>query len=229
MLSDRRQQILFSIINEYINNSAPVGSELVCEKYDIRASSATVRSEMAMLVEEGYLEQLHISGGRIPTSKAYRIFVNSIDIGNIKELELPDILTGFESFSREWLKCVSRYTRSLAINYQNSDLMKIGLDVLLEEPEFNNDFFSLQNLINRLEELDDYVSELVNIAPKKGIMVYIGEENPLGLNDCSMIISSYETRNNEEGLLALLGPTRMRYDKNMALVNYLVNLQCGTS
>ena len=223
-VNSRRQQILFSVIDEHIENSMPVGSNLICEKYNIFASPATIRMEMAWLTKNGYLTQLYTSGGRIPTAKAYRLFVDSIDCEKEQKIKLPQVFNDFMSFPRECLKYIAEYSNSLVINFIDDNLLNVGLDILLEEPEFYNNLESLQNLVNKLENLYDYTEKIVGSVPESGIVVYIDKENPLLLEKCSMIISSYNVSPKKQGVIALLGPTRMRYDRNMALINELVKI-----
>ena len=78
MLDERKQRILQAIINDYISSAEPVGSRTIARKYDLGVSPATIRNEMADLEMLGYLEQLHTSSGRIPSSKGYRFYVDDL-------------------------------------------------------------------------------------------------------------------------------------------------------
>ena len=84
-LTERQETILALIIHQYIDAAQAVGSKWLVERYHLGVSPATVRNEMAMLTEAGYLRQPHTSAGRIPTEKGYRYFVRSL----IGETELP--------------------------------------------------------------------------------------------------------------------------------------------
>jgi len=77
-LSDRRKNILFNAIDNYIKQASPITSLLVqqTEFHDI--STATIRNELNTLEAMGLLKQLHTSSGRIPTEKGYRFFVNEV-------------------------------------------------------------------------------------------------------------------------------------------------------
>lgn len=77
-LDARKLKILQAIIDDYILTAAPVGSRTISKRSDINLSSATIRNEMSDLEELGYLDQPHTSAGRIPSEKAYRLYVNSI-------------------------------------------------------------------------------------------------------------------------------------------------------
>lgn len=76
MLDDRKTAILRAVVQEYITTAQPVGSTHVANAPGVHVSSATVRNEMAVLEQEGYLAQPHTSAGRVPTDKGYRFFVD---------------------------------------------------------------------------------------------------------------------------------------------------------
>lgn len=78
MLSDRRQRVLAALIEEYVARALPVGSRTLTERYNLGVSSATVRNELSVLEEEGYISQPHTSAGRIPTDFGYRAFVDKL-------------------------------------------------------------------------------------------------------------------------------------------------------
>jgi len=78
MLTERRKKLLEFIIDEYVTTAQPVGSNALVEKYQLAISSATIRSEMAALEEEGYIAQPHTSAGRVPTDAGYRYYVEAL-------------------------------------------------------------------------------------------------------------------------------------------------------
>ena len=77
-LSDRKRRILKAIIDEYIENAEPVGSKIIAARGRLDVSPATIRNEMSELEELGYLEQPHISAGRVPSTAGYRLYVNEL-------------------------------------------------------------------------------------------------------------------------------------------------------
>jgi len=78
MLDERKTAILSAVVQEYIATAQPVGSTHIADAPGVKVSSATVRNEMAVLEQEGYLVQPHTSAGRIPTDKGYRFFVDRL-------------------------------------------------------------------------------------------------------------------------------------------------------
>src|ERR671923_1462812 len=77
-LGERQAAILRAVVREYIRTAEPVGSKHLVGTYNMNVSPATVRNDMALLEELGYLAQPHTSAGRIPTDRGYRWFVDSI-------------------------------------------------------------------------------------------------------------------------------------------------------
>ncbi len=77
-LTPRKKEILKVVIENYISTAEPIGSKAIAAQMSSNVSSATVRNELADLVEMGYLEQPHTSAGRIPSPKGYRLYVNEL-------------------------------------------------------------------------------------------------------------------------------------------------------
>ena len=78
MLSSRRQKVLEALIEEYVAYAQPVGSHTLVNRYQLGVSSATVRNELSVLEDEGYIRSPHTSAGRIPTDVGYRAFVDDV-------------------------------------------------------------------------------------------------------------------------------------------------------
>ncbi|MDI1465596.1 heat-inducible transcriptional repressor HrcA [Catellatospora sp. KI3] len=77
-LDDRKLEVLRAIVEDYVSTQEPVGSKALVERHALGVSSATVRNDMAVLEEEGYIRQPHTSAGRVPTDRGYRLFVDRL-------------------------------------------------------------------------------------------------------------------------------------------------------
>ncbi len=77
-MDERKLRILQAIIDEYILTAVPVGSRTISKRNDMDFSPATIRNEMSDLEELGYLDQPHVSAGRVPSAKAYRLYVDEL-------------------------------------------------------------------------------------------------------------------------------------------------------
>ena len=91
-LTERKKQILKRVVEDYIAAAEPVGSKALAEEMGGSVSSATIRNELADLVEMGYLEQPHTSAGRVPSPKGYRLYVNELmEKREVSETEAEEI------------------------------------------------------------------------------------------------------------------------------------------
>jgi len=85
-LNERKLRILQAIVDDFIHSAEPVGSRTLSKKYDMGISPATIRNEMSDLEDMGYLTHPHTSAGRVPSDKAYRLYVNNL----MAKYELPE-------------------------------------------------------------------------------------------------------------------------------------------
>ncbi len=75
---ERRLEVLRAIVQDFVSTNDPVGSKALAERHDLGVSPATIRNDMAVLEEQGYITQPHTSAGRVPTDKGYRLFVDRL-------------------------------------------------------------------------------------------------------------------------------------------------------
>ena len=126
MLSDRRQRVLAALIEEYVSHALPVGSRTLVENYGLGVSSATVRNELSVLEEEGYITQPHTSAGRVPTDFGYRTFVDGLlekeldaddnaDATQAAIEEMKKSATELDTLIEQTAAALSRFTDSLSI------------------------------------------------------------------------------------------------------------------
>lgn len=123
MLDERKQRILQAVIQDYISSAEPVGSRTLARKYDLGVSPATIRNEMADLEMLGYLEHIHTSSGRVPSSKGYRLYVDSLlPVQPMTEAEKAMIDKWYKSkvqqvdqVFQETAKLISKLTRNVSL------------------------------------------------------------------------------------------------------------------
>lgn len=230
-MNERQKQILSFIINEHVKTSEPVGSEVVFQKLGLNVSPATIRLEMARLEKEGLISQPHTSAGRVPTDKGYRWFVSSVAEEKDQKSELTEReqgalkkkLTSFsdvEKTVKMATNLLSDMTHCTALaTFSSSDIYYHGLTNIMRQPEF----FERPAILG-FADLIDHINEFLMELPKiKEEIIYIGEESPyLKKAHCSMIVSPYSLRE-QEGILGLVGPTRMSYDKNLSLLDFVTS------
>ncbi|MGW4638687.1 heat-inducible transcriptional repressor HrcA [Sphaerisporangium sp. NPDC004334] len=78
MLDERKLAVLRAVVEDFVSTNEPVGSKALAERHNLGVSPATVRNDMAVLEEQGYITQPHTSAGRVPTDKGYRLFVDRL-------------------------------------------------------------------------------------------------------------------------------------------------------
>ena len=78
MLDERKLTVLRAIVEDYVSTTEPVGSKSLVDRHHFDVSPATIRNDMAVLEEQGFIAQPHTSAGRIPTDKGYRLFVDRL-------------------------------------------------------------------------------------------------------------------------------------------------------
>ena len=78
MLDERKLSVLRAIVEDYVTTREPVGSKALAERHALGVSPATIRNDMALLEDEGYITQPHTSAGRVPTDTGYRLFVDRL-------------------------------------------------------------------------------------------------------------------------------------------------------
>src|SRR5256886_10833948 len=78
VLDDRKLTVLRAIVEDYVSTTEPVGSKSLVDRHHFDVSPATIRNDMAVLEEQGFIAQPHTSAGRIPTDKGYRLFVDRL-------------------------------------------------------------------------------------------------------------------------------------------------------
>ncbi len=114
MLEERRQEILRTLVEEYIRSGEPVSSRTICETTDLGVSTATVRNELAALERDGFVYQPHTSAGRVPTATAYRYYVDHLGPTKLRAATHLKIAGFFDSVHLELTKLLKATSRLLA-------------------------------------------------------------------------------------------------------------------
>lgn len=249
-LSPRQQSILNRVVDTYIETSQPVGSRsitgLYTEIYRDSYSPATVRHEMGILEEQGYLTHPHTSAGRVPTDLGYRFYVdNGIPFGaNSRDLlrsyadELKAAADEKETLAERVSSLLSKMAEEVGVTlFPQSDasrkggrrfkLFLEGISRILEKPEFQN-VGKARPLLKALEEKIELGDWLDQRPASREISISIGQENcSEAFHDCAVISARYVIGGEPVGVLAVIGPRRMRYGLIVPLVEQMAELISG--
>lgn len=242
MITSRQEALLTSVIKRYVKSAEPVSSKFLEKSGFFSLSSATIRAEMNELESLGYLAHLHTSGGRMPTDRAYRYFVDNLleedacEPAVEEKRKIKSELAKASGSPHEVNKAIAQLLSNLSENLvianviENEDFYKIGLSSLFELPEFRafDKAFRLTSFFDGFENLFDHlVKEFLGDVTRfhqpmeDEVKVFIGRENPVkDIRDETVMFAKYNLPHNFTGALTLVGPTRMNYARNIGLVKF---------
>lgn len=232
-LSDRQKELLKAVIELYVKEGAPVGSESIEKGYNLGVSPATIRNEMVRLTEMGYLKQPHTSAGRVPTSMGFRIYISEL----MSEKQMP---VAAEVAMKENLwqqryqenRLLREAVRALAARCQmlamavsdDGDLFYAGAANILDWPEFENIDVTrfVLSLFDEFPTLQQIIGRAVGSDP---LHVLFGDE--LGfeyLQPTSFVFCKFHSKEDKEGVVGVIGPARMNFPVVLPYVRYTSNL-----
>jgi len=227
--NSRRKSVLNAAISRHIKNALPVASDDIAEEFDL--SSATIRNIFSELDESGYLKHPYTSGGRIPTDKGYRYYVDFL----IQQMELLDgekqrilkecrrkirrLDDALENTS-EVISEITRYAGIVSLLQCQDKIFYKGISRILDQPEFK-DADKIRLLIRLMEDKEKLL-DVINRDFSGKVKVYIGSELGFtGMENCSLVVCGFKLKNQPSGRLAVLGPMRMEYNHIIPTMEYI--------
>jgi transcriptional regulator of heat shock response len=224
----RRRDVLQAVIREYLRSGEPVGSASLCERYDLGVSAATVRGDLADLVEEGFLVQPHTSAGRVPTAGGYRLYVDEfIREAALAARQQEAIIQALKAFELQRERAAKAFARMVAemtgetvvMRYGDAgDTLVAGLANLANKPESRLGTI-LTEISRAIDEIEETMAE-VRRRLNRDVAVLIGPDNPFG-DDLAGVFTELAVPGVGDTTIGVVGPQRMDYDKNVALVRFL--------
>ncbi len=229
MSDDRKNLILGAIIDHFVKTAQPVGSKTIILSYNFKVSPATIRNDMARLEEEGLITQPHTSAGRVPTDKGYRLYVDELADYNLAKTVAQRALQSIREQHRahhakqqvhEAVSLLSQATPNIAFATipDSERTFFMGFSKMLRQPEFLEAPMQASQVMEVIEDQKHFLSGLAALELEEKPRIFIGEENILqGIDSCSLIVTSYNA-DGYEGRMGILGPKRMPYAFNSALL-----------
>lgn len=225
-MNSRQAQLLTAIIDQFIKTAVPVGSQELLKHSSFTLSCATIRNEMRFLGEEGFLEQPHVSAGRVPTAKGYRFY--AADSAQQPTLHLQVVEKKFRELKDHYFKQKDQeraYEAVALLSHMIANVAFVtvphkhgvyflGLAQTLRQPEFQLDPGLASGVV---EVLESTLTKVLDEVPSGDeVQYYIGEEHLLPqIQSCSLLVKSYQLRDHK-GFIGILGPMRMDYAFNSA-------------
>jgi heat-inducible transcriptional repressor len=122
VLDDRKLAVLRAIVEDFVSTNEPVGSKTLVDRHNLDVSPATIRNDMAVLEEQGYIVQPHTSAGRIPTDQGYRLFVDRLSgvkpLSAAERRAIETFLAGaydLDSIVMRTVRLLAQLTRQVAV------------------------------------------------------------------------------------------------------------------
>jgi transcriptional regulator of heat shock response len=245
--TSRTAQILAAIVREYANSAQPVGSAEITAKYKLKVSPATIRHEMAVLEKAGYIEQPHTSAGRVPTDKGYRFFVNELmrrvemsarDQHQLRS-ELLQLQQKYQDLGKELSHSLARLiankTDQAAFALMPEDSFSAGFSNILMQPGVDKkDLAEVSEFFENIDQRSESMLKKYLTGKSEtliGAELTAGDSKKLGFpqipKNYSMIVSKIQLPSGKEGIIGIVGPKSMRYDKNISMLDYITKLLSG--
>ena len=231
---DRKDRVLSIVVDHYVKTITPVSSGYIAQDYNLDLSPATIRNILAELEEDGFLTHPHTSAGRLPTQAGYRYYVDNL-MHEIKLLKAEKdrirseyrknvlALEALLEKTSEVVSEVTHYTSIISVDGWHGKLFCRGTSLVAGYPDFQ-DFKKIKEILTVLEE-KERIWEIINRNLEKKIEIYIGHELSCSdIEHCSMAVSSYKTSKGTSGRIAVLGPTRMDYERVVSTLDYFSEL-----
>lgn len=232
-MDQRQARLLAAIIDQFIESAIPVGSKKLLESAELSVSSATIRSEMAELEDLGFLQQPHVSAGRIPTVLGYRTYVREFMKPTAHERA---VRTKFDDLKQQYFRHKDRERVYEAVALLSNMMPNVafatvphrervyylGLSNVVRQPEFQADARLMSSVV---EVLEQRLAQLVDtITLTDDVQYYIGEKNLCPqFESCAMLVTKYRVRD-QVGAIGILGPVRMDYGYNTVALEMVADL-----
>ena len=233
-ITQRQAKILAAIVKENCESGQPVASADLVEKYDFHVSSPTIRNEMQALEKMGYIMQPHTSAGRVPTDKGFRYFVNqlmdrvklTLKEQDILKRELFKLQLVNAEMGRRVAKLLSEHSQQASFALFPEEVSTVGLSNILDNPALPVE--DAKEIAEFFDNIDNYAEKMISDYGGKGAKAMIGKEIQLSKkSDYSMIVSGLQLPSGKKGVIGLIGPKSMKYEKNLSLMEYIAKLLGG--
>jgi len=236
-LSQRQDAVLCYLVKEYTCTGNAVSSSLLVKKYNLEVSPATIRNDFQKLTQRGYLYKIHTSGGRIPTDKAWKFFVDKIFQEEIISQRKNRLVFEWVEEHRqvfrkkqqlvplikELLDVLAKKNHSFYFCYLLGEnvLVQEGLNYMFREMA-EEQLLSLNFIQPVIDSLDSLGERLKNLKITRIPSVFIGRENPLVKSDqFSSLVTPLRSCS---AVLGTIGPKRMPYRENIILLKTISDI-----
>jgi transcriptional regulator of heat shock response len=191
---------------------------------------------MQVLEKEGLITQPHTSAGRVPTDKGFRYFINELmervkltlkEQDQLKK-ELMKLQIVNAEIGRRLAKLLSSHTDQASFVILPEEISTTGISNILDNPALPKE--DAKEIARFFDSIDDYAEQMIKDYSKEESQALIGKEIALSeKSDYSMIVSGLSLPSGKKGVIGLIGPKSMKYEKNLSLMEYIAKLMKGGS
>jgi len=223
-METRPAQILKLVIEEYIRTAEPIGSGQIEAMGVLDVSAPTIRNELRELEETGYLTHPHTSAGRIPTEMGYEYYLTHLVEKNLPSKKLQEEIVELHALAdgEQRMKNIAKYiaevgSGAVIVAFDPHRIYYTGISDLFSAPEFQNVSHTIK-VSSLFDHCEQHIQEFFDGMDENQLRVFVGGRNPMG-SVCSTVAFR-----SGENIFALVGPMRMNYSKNIALLEFIQNL-----
>lgn len=237
-ITQRQAKILAAIVKENCDTGVPVASKDLVDKDYFDLSGASIRNEMQVLEKLGYIKQPHTSAGRVPTDMGFRYFVSEL-MERVKlsmkeqehlRREVIKLQAAQVEMGRRLAKLTAEISGDASFALFPEDSSAVGISNLLANPQLSQE--DAQAVAEFFDNIDEKAPELIREfsgdgSPRTVIGSDIKEIALSQGSDYSMIVSGLSLPSGKKGVLGLIGPKAMKYEKNLSVMEYISKLIGG--
>ncbi len=230
-ITSRQAKILAAIVKENCETGQPVASKDLVDKDYFDLSGASIRNEMQVLEKLKYIMQPHTSAGRVPTDMGYRYFVSEL-MERVKlsmkeqehlRREVAKLQAVNAEVGRRLAKLLAETSEQASFTLLPGETSAVGLANILDNPGLPAE--DAKEIAQFFDNIDEHAEQMLKDYGGGLPKAVIGKEVKLSAkSDYSMVVSGLELPDGKRGVIGLIGPKNMKYEKNMTLMEYVAKL-----
>lgn len=233
-ITSRQAKILAAIVKENCDTGVPVASKDLVDKDYFDLSGASIRNEMQVLEKLGYIKQPHTSAGRVPTDMGFRYFVSEL-MERVKlsmkeqdhlRKEVLKLQAVNVEIGRRLAKLLAESSEQASFTLLPGQSSAVGMANILDNPALPPE--DAKEIARFFDNIDEHADQMIKDYADGSPKAVIGKEIQLSeKSDYSMIVSGLQLPSGKKGVIGLIGPKNMKYEKNMGLMEYIAKLIGG--
>ncbi len=184
----------------------------------------------------GYIRQPHTSAGRVPTDEGFRYFLNQL-MDRVKltmreqellKAEVMKLQAANAEIGRRLAKMLASHTSQASFTLFPEEISSVGLSNIMNSHNLPPE--DAKEIAEFFDHLDDYADDMITEYSGAEAQAFVGKELKLSKrSDYSMIVSGLQLPSGKKGVIGLIGPKSMQYQKNMTLMEYITKLIGGAA